>query len=246
MNNHESITFVLTSCGRPELLDRTLKSFFKFNKFKINKYYIVEDSLDKTFHNSLRKKWGNKIDFIFNTQKKGQIKSIIDTYKLIETPYVFHCEDDWIYTRPGFIEESIQILKKDKNIIQVWLESKKSASRLDIFSYGKKIKHKNTEFSEVTCKSGWEWGHFSFRPGVKRMSDYNKIGGYGRFKNELDISVEYKKLGYYTVIMQKPAVIDIGDDHHVSDPTRKWPKRRKKNAPTGLTRLWGHIKKLKF
>ena len=98
----------------------------------------------------------------------------------------------------------------------------------------------------MTCKSGWEWGHFSFRPGVKRMSDYNKIGGYGRFKNELDISVEYKKLGYYTVIMQKPAVIDIGDDHHVSDPTRKWPKRRKKNAPTGLTRLWGHIKKLKF
>ena len=47
MNNHESITFVLTSCGRPELLDRTLKSFFKFNKFKINKYHIVEDSLDK-------------------------------------------------------------------------------------------------------------------------------------------------------------------------------------------------------
>ena len=126
------------------------------------------------------------------------------------------------------------------------MESKKSASRLNIFSYGKKVKHKNTEFSEVTCKSGWEWGHFSFRPGVKRMSDYNKIGGYDRFKNELDISVEYKKLGYYTVIIQKPAVIDIGDDYHVSDPTRKWPKRRKKNAPTGLTRLWGHIKKLKF
>jgi len=58
MNNRESITFVLTSCGRPELLDRTLKSFFKFNKFKINKYYIVEDSLDKNFHNSLKKKNG--------------------------------------------------------------------------------------------------------------------------------------------------------------------------------------------
>ena len=60
MNNRESVTFVLTSCGRPDLLDRTLKSFFKFNKFKINKYYVVEDSLDKKFHSSLKKKWGNR------------------------------------------------------------------------------------------------------------------------------------------------------------------------------------------
>ena len=101
------------------------------------------------------------------------------------------------------------------------------------------------KFSAVTCKCGWEWGHFSFRPGVKRMSDYNKIGGYGRFKNELDISVEYKKLGYYTVIMQKPAVIDM-ETIIMFLILQKITKKKKENAPTGLTRLWGHIKKLKF
>ena len=74
MNNHESVTFVLTSCGRPELLDRTLKSFFKFNKFKINKYYIVEDSLDKTFHNSLRKKWEIKlISFLILKKRTNKV-----------------------------------------------------------------------------------------------------------------------------------------------------------------------------
>lgn len=240
------VTLVLTSCGRAELLDKTLESFFKYNKFKIFKYYVVEDSLDKNFHKDLKKKWGKKINFIFNIKKKGQINSIVDTYKLVTTPYIFHCEDDWIYTRSNFIEESINILEKDKKIIQVWLESKKSASRLDIFSYGKTNKCKNINFSRVFCKPGWEWGHFSFRPGVKRMFDYELIGGYQNFKNELDISVEYKKRGYYTVILDKPAVIDIGDDHHVSDPTREWPKRRKKGAPTGLKRLWKHIKKMKF
>ena len=40
--------------------------------------------------------------------------------------------------------------------------------------------------------------------------------------------------------------VDIGDDHHVSDPTRKWPKRRKTGAPRGLKRLWKHIKTFKF
>ena len=79
---------------------------------------------------------GKKLKLFFNKNKKGQIQSIVDTYKKIKTPYIFHCEDDWIYTRSGFIEDSLKILKTDKKIIQVWLESKESASRLDIFSYG--------------------------------------------------------------------------------------------------------------
>ena len=102
------------------------------------------------------------------------------------------------------------------------------------------------KFRKVFCKEGWEWGHFSFRPGVKRLKDYKLINGYNNYTNELDISVKYKQLGYYTVIMENPAVIDIGDDFHKGDPTRKWPKRRKTNAPTGLRRLWKHIKTLRF
>ena len=244
MNNQMS--FVLTSCGRIQLLDQTLESFFKFNEFKFKKLYLVEDSLNSKVYEDIKKKWGEKINLLFNEKKKGQIKSIIDTYKLIKTPYIFHCEDDWVYTRSNFISESLEILKSDEKIIQVWLESRESASRLNIFEYGSLQKIGNIKFRKVFCKEGWEWGHFSFRPGVKRLSDYNLIGGYNNYKNELDISVTYKELGFYTVILENPAVVDIGDDFHQSDPTRIWPKRRKKNAPTGLKRLWGHIKKLKF
>ena len=53
------------------------------------------------------------------------------------------------------------------------------------------------------------------------------IGGYDNFKNELDIGVEYKKRGYYTVIIENPAVIDIGDDHHVSDAQENGQKEEK-------------------
>ena len=56
-------------------------------------------------------------------------------------------------------------------------------------------------------------------------------------KNELDIGVEYKKLGYYTVIIEKPAVIDIGDDHHVSDP-------RHMRAHHGMDRVSATLKGL--
>ena len=89
-------------------------------------------------------------------------------------------------------------------------------------------------------------GYFSFRPGIKRMSDYNLIGGYGGYKNELDIGVSYKNKGFYTVIIEDPAVVDIGLDRTILDPTRKWPKEEKTNAPKGLKRLWKHLKNFKF
>ena len=40
------------------------------------------------------------------------------------------------------------------------------------------------------------------------MRDYNLIGGYSGYKNELDIGVTYKEKGFYTVIIEKPAVVD--------------------------------------
>ncbi len=243
---NDKMSFVITSCGRVNLLNRTLESFFRFNDYPLENLYLTEDSVDNNVYKVIEKKWGKKLNLLFNFKKKGQIQSIVDAYKLIKTPYVFHCEDDWIYTRKDFIKDSLKILEYDRKIIQVWLESKESASRLDIFSYGPLKKHKGINFRKVLCKEGWEWGYFSFRPGVKRMKDYNLIGGYESYKNELDIGVTYKKKGFYTVIIEEPAVEDIGLDQTIFDPTRKWPKRRKTNAPTGLSRLWKHIKKLKF
>ena len=242
----KKITFVLTSCGRVELLNKTLNSFFNFNDYEIEEMFLVEDSLNQNVYEDIKKNWGDKLTLLFNKKKRGQIKSIVETYKLVKTPLIFHCEDDWIYTRKNFIKDCLKIMDYDEKIIQVWLESKESASRLDIFSYGSLKKHKGVEFREVYCKEGWEWGYFSFRPGVKRMKDYKLIGGYEKYKNELDIGVSYKKLGYYTVILEKYAVEDIGLDQTIFDPTRKWPKRRKTNAPTGLKRLWKHLKNFKF
>ena len=42
----DKITFILTSCGRLDLLERTLDSFFKFNTAEIERYIITEDSAD--------------------------------------------------------------------------------------------------------------------------------------------------------------------------------------------------------
>ena len=60
------------------------------------------------------------------------------------------------------------------------------------------------------------------------MTDYKLIGLYGSYKNEIDIGVTYKKKGFYTVIIENPAIIDIGLDRTIVDPTKKMAKKEEK------------------
>ena len=55
------------------------------NTFKLDQYYLVEDSVNEEVYEAIRKKWSKKIELLFNAEKKGQIKSIVDTYKKIKT-----------------------------------------------------------------------------------------------------------------------------------------------------------------
>ena len=47
---------------------------------------------------------GKKLKLFFNKNKKGQIQSIVDTYKKIKTPYIFSVK------MTGFIQE-VDLLK---------------------------------------------------------------------------------------------------------------------------------------
>ena len=66
------MSFVITSCGREDLLDRTLKSFFKFNDFPIEKLFLTEDSVDENVYKRIEKKWSDKINLLFNKTKKDK------------------------------------------------------------------------------------------------------------------------------------------------------------------------------
>ena len=50
----EKMTFVLTSCGRTDLLDKT-REFFIHNTFKFEELFLVEDSVDENVYSHVRK-----------------------------------------------------------------------------------------------------------------------------------------------------------------------------------------------
>ena len=115
------VTFVMTACGRPDLMEKTLDSFFKFNDYPIERYIITEDSADPEIFKECKslndKKYQNKLEFVFNERKLGQSKSIDLAYSMVETEFVFHCEEDWEFYNPNFIQESLRVLKSDETIL---------------------------------------------------------------------------------------------------------------------------------
>jgi len=205
----KKITFALTSCGRPDLLEKTIDSFLEMNTYPIEKYIINEDSGIEGINDHLVKKYHFlNIEWIINKFRIGQIKSIDNMYSKINTEYIFHCEEDWLFTERYFIEKSLSILENNPNIIQVWLRDQKDTN-------GHPIEPYSENFDLLTLGHYDVWHGFSFNPGIKRMTDYKLIGSYELIGREPQISVKYNELGFRAAILKKKHVEHIGWDRHI-------------------------------
>jgi hypothetical protein len=213
----EKVTFVLTSCGRLDLLEQTLNSFLRYNNYPIERYLIVEDSADANVYaecKNLNAKYGNILEFIFNEEKLGQTKSIDKAYSLVKTPYIFHCEDDWQFSARGFIQKSLSVLRTRPDILQAWIRPKTDGI-LNPIAGNVFFTEDGVPFRRVmpvsfytgrVLENGekeivYNYMGFSFNPGLKRVKDYNILGsgGYHSIRLEHEIDAFYRDLGFSVV-----------------------------------------------
>lgn len=233
------VTVVLTSCGRLDLLEQTLDSFFKFNTYPIQRFLITEDSADiEVFNqcNELNKKYQNKLEFIFNYEKLGQAMSIDTAYQQVSTPYIFHCEEDWEFYQEGFIEDSLRVLSKMPKIVQAWIRPKNDRI---LNTIGDKIFNINGIKCRAVLPVSFNTGDvdedgtplivqdymgFSWNPGLKRLSDYKLLGkgGYSQFVREHLVDHWYRDNKYMVVSISETNndgyVKHIGWNRRAGDP----------------------------
>lgn len=206
------VTLAITSCARHALLEQTLRSFRLHNTYAPVRTVVVEDSelgppdwfweLD----NLGEKKW------ISNGRRRGQVYTCDRAMAEVKTPYVFWSEDDWEFTRAGFMEESLAILKDHPQVLQVWM---RDDSAHPVVS--------DSRFPFPIMQTEWHngWSGFAFNPGLRRLKDYQRIGSYGRqvgydprYVGELELSRLYFGMGY--VAAKIPAACEhIGQLQHV-------------------------------
>lgn len=197
------VTVVLTSCGRPELLKRTLDSFFKFNTCPIERFVIVEDSAQPDKFQFLSEY--PTVEVTHNEKNIGQIKSIVKAYATVTTPYIFHCEDDWEFFREGFIEQSMKILESDEKIFQVWIRGLHDTNQHPVEQTV--INANGTPYRFLKVGYLGRWHGFSFNPGLRRTKDYvpydtiTKYEGKGNSGAEAEIGHYYFKKGFRAAII---------------------------------------------
>lgn len=211
---NKKVSLVITSCDRFDLLEKTLESFFKFNTYKLNQIIIIEDSgREKALKNVIAKFPHHKFTLLINKKKLGQLKSIDKAYSFVNSEYIFHCEDDWIFIKEGFIEKSIEILEDNPKILSVWLRNIEELKNLSFSNDVYKSK------SDEEYKLAYD-EILSFNPSLRRIKEYKSIENYTKYFSstfESDISSFYKKDGFVSAILLNYCVEHLGWHRRIAD-----------------------------
>ncbi|NUT82533.1 glycosyltransferase family 2 protein [Pseudomonas brassicacearum] len=228
-SDESDITLVVTSCGRLDLLKRTLESFDRFNTAPIREVFITEDAGDEGVDAVIPAHWKDRTTAFVNRPKLGQLASIDLAYGQVKTPYVFHCEDDWEFYRPAFVEDSRTILELRPDILQVWLRN---------YVYDLCVHSPYIHLGErdviggVPCypliSDKAEWQSFSLNPGLRRLKEYELCAPFAGFGGEKALSMRYAQLNLTAVTLEGDAILHTGFGVHVEVPVERQRKARRK------------------
>jgi hypothetical protein len=152
---------------------------------RCGRYLLIEDSGESAMVDSLIDEFGDVFDVIENNKRMGQLFSIDKAFSVVETEYIFHCEDDWVWNGiPGFVADSMSVMLHDPKISTVHLCNTSflyPVDELDYFAPGvgssgrnevvyNKIRNPSlpSQPSEMMIRPF----SFSFNPGLRRTEDY--------------------------------------------------------------------------
>ena len=215
----KTVALILTSCARMDLLKKTLSSFFKWNSYPLYEVIVIEDSpLGKKTEKIVNQfDWKCKVKVLFNGKRLGQLASIEKAYSQCKSEYIFHCEDDWEFHRPGFIEESIELLEKDRQTFSVWLR--------DIQEYSSSLFSAENTSSSTKNRSNRKIIHeiCSFNPSLRRFSDLHKYFPLIQYSGDFEkrISEVLEKKGMYSVLAKRSAVTHMGWHRRISSKNKE-------------------------
>lgn len=177
---------LITSCGRFDLLNRTLESLYKDQKHPFF-LTINEDGLTKN----------------------GQHASIEKFLQSAQGKYYLHCECDWEFNNSyDWISESIKIMERNPNVIKVLCRSDyvhPVTFNVDI----ENVKYGYLHPWEDPWK-GHLWHGFGFNPGVTRLDLLKQLVPFG--KTEQEVSKAVHDAGYKVVQLEKGVCQHIGEN----------------------------------
>lgn len=221
------ITICLTSCGRFDLLEKTISSLVSYWDGKPPAAFLIhEDSgilpneLAIDLNRFLKRHWQIEAKWTVSNGK-GQVHAIDSLYTQVQTPYIFHCEDDWEFYQTGFIADSRSVLEHDSNIYTVWLRHPSDRNGHPVLA-GVRRTRNEVRFQDMAVSYRKSWHGMTWNPGLRRLKDYMTAGHFSDFCKwdegnhilaEMQFNEHYRKLGFYACTLCRGFVKHIGNSN---------------------------------
>jgi glycosyltransferase involved in cell wall biosynthesis len=215
-----NITVAVVSCGRYDLLERTLGSFEK-TAGRDWPVVIIDDSEDDEQHEMIVDTFGHVHDVYIYPRAHGQAWALDTLYGLVTTPYIFQCEDDWEFLESGYIEKALDILESCPDVGIVGLAKSKEFEEAGAVG---KLWHtpSGTAYYEhprwrLSENHDW-WNGSVLSPSLRRRADFRKMP-FQQAKNEAQWDSEiWAKSGLRGAWLDGEYVRHIGQGRTMKDP----------------------------
>jgi hypothetical protein len=212
------ISLCLTIGRRPNLLRETLNTLL--HRANFNQIIAINDFRDKETNDVFKELCPTGILLNLNKQL-GHHRAVDLMYSKVSSPYILHCEDDWLFNSDLMLSESIKLLQGNKNIGSVCLRTIEDSN----LNSQDKSKALAQEFNGIKfCRLDGlheQWHGYTFNPHVTSLSQWKEFGPYSAFKKERHISRKLRSTGTFVAYLQPGSCVHIGVDDSVSNPIKK-------------------------
>ncbi len=219
------ITFTITSCKRLHLFEMTMNSFINCceDLHLINRWICIDDNSSEQDRQKMTELYPF-FEFYFKTpEEKGHANSLNILQDMVNTPFVFHMEDDWKFVLPhNYITHALTVLEVspkygqclfNKNYGEIIDDLNIAGGEMCSTLTGRRyIKHEYCSTQQDVkafaqkydeSKNCAYWPHFSLRPCLLRTKIWKECGKFnteGHF--EMEYAYRYVSSGFVSVFFE--------------------------------------------
>ena len=221
------VSIAVLSCRRPDLLNQTIRSLeMHVTKHLVRDRWIV-DCDNATVPLNVARRLGYKS--IGAAPRGPREHNIMDNIQVLfqacQTPIVLFTEDDWLFTKPLFLEDAMAVLNTGARVSQVRLTGLKTVLQPDKTRGKQHTKgvHRGVDwyYSRNPAGPGGIFGAWSNNPCVFHRETVRVLGGdFSRFAHELQANRPFREEGYSEAQLIPSYVTHIGTKRHVTITTK--------------------------
>ncbi len=209
-----TVTVCITSCGRLDLLAKTLASFRTYNEG--GRYLLSEDSTDAAVIDEVTRTYPY-MKVLSGPDRLGIMRSIDRLYTNVETPFIFHLEDDWEFDGPVDWQASIKLLEENRKIANVCVRAFDEI-RPKYRKHSVPLSFAGAEFQIMNANAHPEFFAWSPNPGLIATRLYEAYKPFSRVMPD-QMSGVMKKDGLTLAYLLPGVARHLGHGRNVADPT---------------------------